>query len=986
VAGPQTTRRRHIDPETAALAGELARALEGEVRFDLTSRALYATDASNYRQLPLGVVLPKTTDDVEQAVAICRRFDAPLLSRGGGTSLSGQTCNTAVVLDFSKYLNRVLEIHPDRRLARVQPGVVLDDLRDAAEEHGLTFAPDPATHNRCTLGGMIGNNSCGVHSVMAGKTDANVESLDVLTYRGRRIRACAVHEDQLDRTMAADGSPRSLNAALRDLRDRYEADIRNGFTSIPRRVSGFDLPHLLPEAGFHVARSLVGTEGTCVTVLEASLQLVTSPPHRSLLVLGYPDVFAAADAVPAILPFGPIGLEGIDHRLIADLRARNMYPDEVAMLPKGRGWLLVEFGGDSKAEAEDKAQKLISKLKSGMHPPLERLCRSPAEARRLWEVREAGLGAGALAPGRFMRWPGWDDSAVAPERMGAYIRELQKLMDQHGYDGAFYGHFGDGCLHVRYDFDFSTTAGVARFRAFVTDAADLVVSFGGSLSGEHGDGQAHGELLSKMYGPRLMDAFREYKAIWDPDGKMNPGKVIDALPLDEDLRVGPHYRPSARKTKFRYVEDGGHFEMAALRCVGVGKCRRHDGGTMCPSYIATREEEHSTRGRARLLFEMLEGRTVRDGWRSREVLDALDLCLSCKACKSECPVGVDMATYKAEFLAHHYRRRPRPRAAYAMGLIHWWASLAALGPGVVNRAASLPLSASLIKWGAGIAGQRGLPKLAARSFRAQMAGRCRRAAPSTLDPAHRARRVILWPDTFNERFHPETGLSAVAALEACGFTVTVPRGRVCCGRPLYDFGMLDLAKHMLKRCLGKVRDEVRAGVPIVVLEPSCASVFRDEMRSLLPDDPDVTRVSSQVFLLGEFLARFAPEHAWPQLNRRALVHGHCHQKAVLDQKGEESILRALGLECDVLDAGCCGMAGAFGFEREHYEVSVRVAEHRLLPAVRAAHEDTLIVAGGFSCREQIRQLTGRSALHLADVIQMAIAREPSRMSGATACS
>jgi FAD/FMN-containing dehydrogenase/Fe-S oxidoreductase len=966
-----------------ALSRELGRAIAGEVRFDDGSRALYATDASNYRQVPIGVVIPRTIEDVIATVAICRRFGAPLLNRGAGTSLSGQTCNVAVVVDMSKYLNRVLEVDPQRRIARVQPGVVLDDLRAAAEQHRLTFAPDPATHNRCTLGGMIGNNSCGVHSVMAGKTDANVHTLDVLTYRGERVTACSVTEAELDHVLQGSDSRARIYRELRELRDRYEADIRAGFPGIPRRVSGFDLPHLLPEAGFNVAGALVGTEGTCVTVLEATLRLVSSPPFRTLLVLGYGDVFQAADAVPEILTFGPIGLEGMDDRLVEDLRQREMYPDEVALLPTGRGWLLVEFGGESKAESDARAERLIKRLKSSGAGPALTLCATPAEARRFWELREAGLGVGALVPGKFMRWPGWDDSAVAPEKMGAYLRDLQRLMDQHGLDGAFYGHFGEGCLHIRYNFDFSTHSGVARFRAFLNDAADLVVSYGGSLSGEHGDGQAHGELLSKMYGPRLMKAFKEFKAIWDPDGKMNPGKVLDARAVDEDLRVGPAYQPPSLKTHFSYPEDAGSFSMANLRCVGVGKCRRHDSGTMCPSYMATREEEHSTRGRARLLFEMLEGSTVRDGWHSDVVRDALDLCLACKACKSECPVGVDMATYKAEFLSHYYHRRLRPRAAYAMGLIHWWARAASIAPSLVNVATRAPFLSSLIKRAGGIAPERQLPKFASQTFRAQFAKRgsaargqaaqrtTHNAQRASRDPQPATRRVVLWPDTFNNHFHPETALAAASVLESCGFTVFVPKHALCCGRPLYDFGMLDLAKHQLRRILRALQDDIRAGTPIVVLEPSCASVFRDELLNLFPKNPDAVRLSSKTFLLGEFLAAFAADHDWPQLPAPAIVHGHCHQKSVLGMKGEESILRALGLDYRILDSGCCGMAGAFGFEETHYDVSVQVGELRLLPAVREASDDTLIIADGFSCREQISQLTGRYALHLADVIRMA---------------
>lgn len=956
------------DFDTAGLARTLAARCSGEVRFDAAYRRVYSTDASNYRQLPLGVVLPKTADDVIAAIATCREFNAPVLPRGGGTSLSGQTCNVAVVIDLSKHMNRVLEIDPDRRLARVQPGAILDDLREAAEEHHLTFGPDPATHSRCTLGGMIGNNSCGVHSVMAGKTDANVIALDVLSYRGVRMDVTSLSEEGLEGAVARGGPTGALLASLRDLRQRYVNEIRSGFTDIPRRVSGFDLPHLLPEKGFNLPAALVGVEGTCVTVLEATLKLVSSPPGRSLLVLAYPDVFAAADAVMEILEFEPIGLEGMDDRLMADLRARRMHASEVDLLPRPAkgpgGWLLVEFGGDTERESRDRADKLMDHLKLSLARPATRLCQSGAEAKRLWEVREAALGAGALVPGRFMRWPGWDDSAVAPRDMSAYLRDLQKLMDRYEYDGAFYGHFGEGCLHVRYNFDLRSEDGIKKYRGFLCDAADLVVSYGGSLSGEHGDGQSHGELLNKMFTPELMRAFREFKAIWDPDGKMNPGKVIEPLPLDRDLRL-KGYGGRETATVFEYPDDGGQFSNAVLRCVGVGKCRQHDAGTMCPSYIATRDEMHSTRGRARLLFEMVRDGPKRNGWRDQGVRESLDLCLACKACKSECPVGVDMATYKAEFLSHHYRGRVRPRAAYSMGLIHWWARLASVAPGSVNGMGRAPVLAAALKWAAGVSPRRTLPPFAPTTFKRRFRNRAE-------SPGARRTRVVLWPDTFNNHFHPEVAMAAAEVLEACGFHVVVPEDTVCCGRPLYDFGMLDLARHLLRRTLQVLHDEIQEGTPLVVLEPSCASVFRDELVNLFPRDESARRMSDQTFLLPDFLELRASRHTWKPVGGLALVQGHCHQQSIFDMKAETSLLNKLGIECDLPDAGCCGMAGAFGFDREHYEVSVAIGERGLLPAVRRAPEETLILADGFSCREQIRQLAGRQPVHVAEVLGRAI--------------
>ncbi|MGH2442094.1 MAG: FAD-binding and (Fe-S)-binding domain-containing protein [Chloroflexota bacterium] len=952
------------------LAADLASAVRGEVRFDDGDRALYATDASNYRQVPIGVVLPLDIEDVIQTVEICRAHGAPVLSRGGGTSLAGQCCNAAVVLDFSRHLNRVLDIDVGKRQATVQPGTILDDLRTAAGEFGLTFGPDPATHNRCTLGGMIGNNSCGVHSVTAGMTSDNIEELDILTHDGTRMRVGRTDDETLQRISTQGGRPAEIYSRLQKLRDTYQSHIRGGFPEIPRRVSGYNLPDLLPERGFNVARALAGSEGTCVTVLEATVRLVQNPPCRSLVVLGYSDIATACDHVPEILEHQPIGLEGFDDRLVRDIREKGLFPRDVALLPPGGGWLLVEFGADTKEEADGQARGLMKALKST--GPEVRLLEKPAEELGIWQVREAALGVTAYAPGKPSTWPGWEDSSVAPDRFGEYLRDLRKLLDRHGYIGAFYGHFGQGCLHTRIDFDLVTTGGIRAFDDFINEAADLVVSYGGSLSGEHGDGQARAALLPKMFGPELMQAFREFKSIWDPENKMNPGKAIDAYPIDTNLRLGADYRPLTPKTHFSFAQDGGSFNHAMLRCVGVGKCRRHDGGTMCPSYMATHEEEHSTRGRARLLFEMLRGDAISGGWRNRKVREALDLCLACKGCKGECPVNVDMATYKAEFLSHYYAHRLRPITAYSMGLIYWWARLASRAPRLVNLVAHAPLLSGLAKRAGGVAPGRSIPYFATQTFTQWFASR----APMNQGSPE----VLLWPDTFNNYFHPDTARAAVEVLEAAGFRVRVPQRSLCCGRPLYDFGFLTQAKNLLTQILDSLRSDIRSGAPIVVLEPSCAAVFRDELINLLPDDEDAHRLHDQTFLLSEFLHQRAP-HFTPKLRAGVLVHVHCHHKSILGTEQEEAVLRSTGVDYVLLDDGCCGMAGAFGFEREHYDISLAVGERSLLPAVRAAAPETLIVTDGFSCREQIAQTTDRRAIHLAQLLRMALrAESPNRPS------
>ena len=613
-------------------------------------------DGSNYRQTPIGVVLPKSKEDVVNAIAVARQFGAPITGRGCGTSLAGQCCNVAVILDMSKYFNRVLEIDAAKKLGRVEPGCICDDLRHAAMKDGLIFGPDPATHNHCTLGGMIGNNSCGVHSVMAefngpgARTSDNVHELEILTYDGLQMRVGPTSEDELASIIREGGRRGEIYGKMKALRDKYAPLIREKFPNIPRRVSGYNLPDLLPENGFNVARALVGSEGTLVTVLEATLHLIHNPQARSLLVLGYKDVYEAGDHAPDIFEHQPTGLEGIDHKLIGYMKKTGLHPGDLKLLPEGKGFLLAEFGGDSKEESDAKAREVMAIIKGKPNAPSMKLFDDPAEEAMLWEIRESGLGATAFVPGLPDTWPGWEDSAVPPKQVGPYLRKLRDLFHKYDYEASLYGHFGQGCIHCRIPFDLKTAHGLEKYRAFASDAADLVLSFGGTLSGEHGDGQARAELLPKMYGAEIMEAFREFKSIWDPQWKMNPGKVIEAYPILENLRLGADYNPREPKTHFQYPDDQGSFARAALRCVGVGKCRRLEGGTMCPSFMVTREEKDATRGRAHLLFEMLRGEVIgKNGWRDDAVADALDLCLACKGCKADCPVNVDMATYKAEF-------------------------------------------------------------------------------------------------------------------------------------------------------------------------------------------------------------------------------------------------------------------------------------------------------------------------------------------------
>jgi FAD/FMN-containing dehydrogenase/Fe-S oxidoreductase len=984
--------------DASALADSLRKHIQGEVRFDRGARALYATDGSNYRQAPIGVVLPRDADDVLATVALCREFGAPLLCRGGGTSLAGQCCNVAVILDFSKYMARILEIDPVRRIARVQPGVILDHLRAAAEQHHLTFAPDPATHDRCTLGGMIGNNSCGVHSVMAGKTDDNIEALEILTYDGVRLTVGATSNEEIAQIVQQGGRRAEIYTRLQSVAATYGDLVRQRFPNIPRRVSGFNLNYLLPENGFHVARALVGSEGTCATILEATCRLVESPPERVLLVVAYPDIYQCADHVPEIMSHKPIGLEGFDDLLVGYTRTKGINSEGLALLPEGGGWLLIEFGSDTALEAESEARGLMQSLARSPNPPNMSLYTDRQQAQRVWEVRESSLGVTSHVPGEPLNWEGWEDSAVAPAKLGSYLRDLRKMFAAHGYKGSLYGHFGDGCVHTRINFDLQSKDGIAKFRKFMEEAADLVVSYGGSISGEHGDGQSRAELLPKMFGPELVQAFREFKSTWDPEWKMNPGKLIEPYKLDENLRLGAAYSPWEPKTNFQFPSDQGSLAQATLRCVGVGKCRREEDGLMCPSYRATHDEEHSTRGRAHLLWEMTQGEgrndgIIADGWRSEEVKKSLDLCLACKGCKTECPVGVDVATYKSEFLSHYYEGRLRPRSAYAFGNIDLWARAASHAPRIANLATQLPFLRDISKLIAGIPQQRSIPAFAPETFKTwfrrthksgvgeagQKALGWRSASSAAIESprpdgalAPEVKSVLLWPDTFNNYFHPATAIAAVEVLEAAGFRVTIPKPHLCCGRPLYDHGMLNRAKRLLLQILDELSPEIDAGIPVIGLEPSCVAVFRDELLNLFPNDKRAQSLSRRTFLLGEFLETHAPDFSLPRLDRGAILHGHCHQKSLMTMTAEEAVLRGLGIDFHSPAPGCCGMAGSFGFDPEKYDVSIAIGELELLPAVRQAPADWLIIADGFSCREQIAQSTPRRALHLAEVLQMAL--------------
>ncbi|WP_426435475.1 FAD-binding and (Fe-S)-binding domain-containing protein [Bradyrhizobium genosp. P] len=913
-------------------------------------------------------------DDFLKGVAICHENRVPLLVRGAGTSMSGQTVNMAVVFDLSAFCNRILELDPITKSATVEPGVVCDSLRAAAERHGLTFAPDPSTHSRCTLGGMIGNNSCGAHSVMAGKTLENVRALEIMTYDGERFWVGPTTEEEIEAIILAGGRKGEIYRDLKELRDRYADLIRKRFPPIKRRVSGLNLDQLLPENGFNLARALVGTEGTCALILKAAVDLVVSPPHRVLLVLGFDDIYVAADAVPDYERFRPIAVEGLDRMIIRGLQARGLAQAEIDLLPSGDAWVVLEFGADTEGAAVEQAERAAAYFHTRPHGPRPstKIVTERAMQQRIWSIRENGASATQLSIDPAIPDPqvGWEDAAVDPHRLGDYLRAFDALVRRYGYRTSLFGHFGDGCVHARITFDLRSKQGVEKYRNFVREASELVVAFGGSLSGEHGDGQAKGEFLPIMFGDELLEAMRRFKRIWNPDGLLNPGKVVDAYRVDENLRAGPDYKvvPISTHMTFRSQEGDG-FQRAVERCVGMGKCRATKGGTMCPSFRATGEERYSTRGRARLLWEMLQGNVVRDGWTSEAVKEALDTCLSCKGCRSDCPTHTDMASYKAEFLSRYYERRSRPRQAWSMGRIGDWAPLAAAMPRLTNFMTNAPLLSSVSKWVAGVANDRNLPKFAKTGFRRSF------VADRPAD-VHGKPTVILWLDTFCDNFQPEIAEAAVAVLRDAGFEPILPKRHLCCGRPLYDFGYLELAKARLREIVDVLSpmlevDQERP-VGIVGLEPGCLSVFKDELPKLFPDDPRAQRISQSVVLLGDFL--LAHDYEPPPLDVEVLVHTHCHQNSLFGSRGDRAMLERAGARTTWLDSGCCGMAGSFGFNPDHAELSRDVAELVLAPEVRKQPADTVILTNGFSCREQVKHMTGRTAVHLAQILAMGLPR------------
>ena len=932
------------------LARRLTAAGIADVLHGDTHRAAYASDASLYRVVPLVVVRPRHEDDVAATLQVCRDTGVPVTARGAGTSVAGNAVGRGIVIDFSRHLDRVLELDADSRTALVQAGTVHATLQSSARAAGLRFGPDPSTHTRCTIGGMVGNNACGSRTLGYGRTSDNVVGLRALTAAGDILLTA---RDAAGKP-TADG-PATLLDGLRSIIDGGLAVARTEFGTFGRQVSGYALDALLPERRFDVSGLLVGSEGTLAVVTEATVRLVVEPAHRLLIVLGYPDFGAAGDAVPALLPHRPTACEGIDSRIVEVVRTRRG-PHAVPPLPGGGAWLFVEIADDDLAAARDRAAALVTD--AGAEDFI--VVSEPDRAATLWRIREDGAGLAGRAPSGRPAHAGWEDAAVPPQRIGEYLRAFDELVGAHGLSAMPYGHLGDGCVHVRLDFPLGEPAGKQRFRTFLTEAADLVVSFGGSLSGEHGDGRARSELLPRMYSPAAMTLFRAVKNAFDPANLLNPGVLVDPERVDANIRVA-QTRPVRQKLALAYGSDDGDFGQAVHRCTGVGKCRADTttaGGVMCPSYLATKDEKDSTRGRARVLQEMIDGDLV-DGWRSPAVHDALDLCLSCKGCAADCPTGVDMAAYKSEVLHQSYRRRLRPRTHYSLGRLPRWAGLASRAPRLANRLISVPGLRRLTLFAAGVDARRSIPTFADETFR-HWFDRTHAERSTTGKP------VLLFVDSFTDHFSPEVGRAAVQLLETAGYTIEITSRRVCCGLTWITTGQLGAARRILTSTVRQLQPAVDRGLPIVGLEPSCTGVLRSDVTGLL-DTGAARQVSAATVTVAELLSR-DPDWTPPSLEGvHVIAQPHCHHHAVMGWEPDAQLLADAGATVTRL-GGCCGLAGNFGVERGHYDVSAQVAAQQLLPALAEAGPDDLFLADGFSCRTQADDLAGVAGLHLAQLL------------------
>jgi FAD/FMN-containing dehydrogenase/Fe-S oxidoreductase len=924
-----------FSPEVSELASQLTQRGVADV-LDATelTRALYSSDASLNRVVPQAVARPRKIEELAAVMDAARVVGMPVTMRGAGTSCAGNAVGPGLILDTSRHLNAIVEIDPEAGTAHIEPGVVQSSLQAAAAPYGLRFGPDPSTHNRCTIGGMIGNNACGPRAMGYGKTADNVLALEVITGSGEQI---SLHE------AAPNHDHHGSLAALKSVVQANLQTIRTEFGRFGRQVSGYSLEHLLPENGFNVQRFLAGSEGTLAVIIGATVRLVADAPYKIMIALGYPTMADAADTAPLIVDHHPIACEGLDRRIV-DVVRRNRGDAAVPPLPRGDGWMFIELVDDDVAELRVRADALVAA--AGATDGF--VVTDPAQAMALWKIREDGAGLASISLAR-PAYPGWEDAAVPVQHLGSYLRDFDRLLDDHVLNGVPYGHFGDGCVHVRIDFPLTTAAGTRRYRAFVAEAAELVAGYGGSLSGEHGDGRARSELLPAMYSAAALEIFGQVKAVFDPNNLLNPGVLVDPRPVTADLRA---------PLLVGRIDD---FAQAVHRCSGVGKCLANTTaglGVMCPSYQATREEKDSTRGRARVLQEMINGEVVQRSWKSPEVHQALDLCLSCKGCARDCPTGIDMAAYKAQVLDHTYRGKIRPRSHYALGWLPRWGRLitrARLLARLINFSTATPGVRRLVRWAAGVDQRRPLPRFTS------VAAHSRVMAPESSGSP-----VIIWVDSFSDYFTGEGIEAAASVLVAAGYAPQVLKQSACCGLTWISTGQLDGARRQLRAALDVLHPLVATGTPVVGLEPSCLAVWRSDAAELLADDSRVADIAAGIFTLAELLGR-TPEWTPPDLSELELVvQPHCHHASVIGWQADATLLAATGATVTTV-GGCCGLAGNFGVEKGHYEVSVKVAEHDLLPAV-AAHPDAIVLADGFSCRTQLAQLAGRKAMTLAELL------------------
>ena len=972
----------HADGIAASTAGtlqdELQRRISGEVRFDAVSRMLYSTDASNYQVEPIGVVIPASREDVLATIELAAQHGVPLLPRGGGSSLAGQTVGAALVIDFSKVLNRIIDIDAEAKTVSVEPGINIDAMNRQLRPTGLMFGPDPASANRATAGGVVGNNSTGSHSILYGMTGDNVRSLQAATIDGAVLDLGPMAPSAMAGLASVDDAKGRLFGQLLAFRQRYGGLVARDFPPHWRRATGYSLDELLkPDAEFNPARLLVSSEGTLATLLGITFDLVPRPTKTGLVVLQFDELVASMAATPAILETGPSAVELMGRMLINLTRSQPGFARQISMIEGDPAAVLfVEYYGESDADLEQKTDRLKAHLLArGVRTAAEPLVMlDPKRQEDLWSVRKAGLGLLMSVRGDHKPIPVIEDVSVPVDHLATYVGAIEELVAAHGTSAAYYAHASAGCLHIRPMIDLKTASGVQSMVDMAHAATALASRFGGVMSGEHGDGLQRSELNERIFGPELYAAMQEFKRLWDPLGLMNPGKKVNAPPMTENLRFGPSYRAREPRTYLDFRAEGG-FARAVEMCNGAAVCRKLKAGTMCPSYMATKDEKDSTRGRANALRDALAGNMLdRSDLASPEVYDVLDLCLSCKACKTECPSSVDMAKLKTEFLAHYHAAHGTPLRARVFGHIHDLSRLASPVAPFINLGMRLGLDKP-VKKVLGVAPERSLSPFASRTFTDRWHTHQKRLAAI---PRQTRGKAVYFHDTFAEYNYPRIGVAAVKLLEAAGFEVVVEERRACCGRPMLSKGLVEEARSLARRNVDVLAPYAHAGVPIIGTEPSCILTLRDEYRDLLPDDPDVAAIARESYMIDEFMAKLDQagdlgivwkDDAGPDV----LFHGHCHQKTLIGVGPSLAMLARAGCAAKESGAGCCGMAGSFGYEAEHYEVSRRIGEDRLFPAIAATTIETVVSVAGVSCRQQIEHFTDRTTRHIAEVLAERIA-------------